>query len=292
MAIKRGKLLLLGGILLAAALPAAFFLRKPLVVVSDLSFEGLYGRRRSGLMRLETSLRLFRPVKAVLAAEDAGPDLIAFAVEAAAAAPYCVLFPRRYSRGAERYIRRFPGVPAAVLGAGEDGPGVPVWTSTEDDWYRAGISAALFAWAGLTGGRAGDAVLVFGDPSAGEKAALAAGLRERGHTGELRYAGEGGALAGVSCVIVTGPAPAFFERMGNGASVPVILFSWVDPALTPREVKLIFDDSPWALAAGAAALAVRGEGGGLPSRMIVLNRRIPEKSVLRGVKKAKNQKRS
>jgi hypothetical protein len=49
-------------------------------------------------------------------------------------------------------------------------------------------------------------------------------------------------------VVIAGPAANFLDQ---DLEIPVILFSWADPGLTPRTVKLIFDDSPPALSVPA-----------------------------------------
>jgi len=55
--------------------------------------------------------------------------------------------------------------------------------------------------------------------------------------------------AEIGCVVVAGPALRFLER---NLEIPVILFSWIDPSMSPRSVRIIFDDSPLAQAARAA----------------------------------------
>jgi hypothetical protein len=65
-----------------------------------------------------------------------------------------------------------------------------------------------------------------------------------------------------------------------------VLFSWLDPALTPLRVKAVFDDSPLALAPALAPLitGADGEGGGkileIPSEIQILSRRLTEKRLL------------
>jgi hypothetical protein len=95
--------------------------------------------------------------------------------------------------------------------------------------------------------------------------ALREGLKREGYEKEPLFLNAGadpGDMQGVSCVILAGEAQPFLEK---NLSVPVILFSWLDPALTPAEVKVIFDDSAWALAAAALG---RGGDGRVVSRAI------------------------
>jgi hypothetical protein len=85
----------------------------------------------------------------------------------------------------------------------------------------------------------------------------------------------------IACAVLTGAAEPFFSQ---DLSLPVILFSWVDPALTNSMVKVVFDDSPWAQAAAAAEAAAGKRGNeGIPSKVLVLKKRIPEKEFLRKI---------
>jgi hypothetical protein len=86
---------------------------------------------------------------------------------------------------------------------------------------------------------------------------------------------------------MSGAPPHFFE---GAVTTPVILFSWIDPALTSRAVKVIFDDSPWALAVQAVQAmsgegALSGEGEPLPALVSVLSRRIPDRLLEEELKK-------
>jgi len=81
---------------------------------------------------------------------------------------------------------------------------------------------------------------------------------------------------GIGSAILASPALAFLERDPN---IPVILFSWIDPALTPRSVRIVFDDSPLAVAAEAVRAFPSASGEiFVPSRPAVLSGRIEERS--------------
>jgi hypothetical protein len=114
-----------------------------------------------------------------------------------------------------------------------------------------------------------------------------AGLREEGFMAEpvfLSLDSDYGSYEN-ACVVLTGMAPHFFDK---NDTVPVILFSWLDPALTPANVKLVLDDSPWALAFRAFP-AMRGAssaGRSLPSDIIIQEGRIGDPEVLRNIKRA------
>jgi hypothetical protein len=284
------------GLFLALALPGLIFaLRAPVLIVTDASFLSLYGPRRLREKQAAASIRLFRRVKPVIVAENAGTDVFVFAVEQAASKPYCVIFPSRYYQGALRYAGQFPLVPVLSLGSGESPPGAGRLMSAgirrEADLYRAGRCAGLIAKkARETGGPdKGENILILPGKalSPAERSAVLAGLREEGlETAPwfLDSSAEAAGFRGVSCTILTGPGAEYLEK---GLKIPVILFSWLDPALTSREIVMIFDDSPWALAVPAVKLAVRGgEGANIPSEAVFPRGRIADKELWRNVKKA------
>jgi hypothetical protein len=88
----------------------------------------------------------------------------------------------------------------------------------------------------------------------------------------------------VSCTVLTGLAEFFLEKNLN---IPVILFSWADPALTPSRVKVIFDDSPWAQTVEAVKILTGNrEPGSIPSTALILSKRIPDQDLLQNIKEA------
>jgi hypothetical protein len=270
---------------LILGLGGAFFLRPPVLLVTDNSFELIYGNMRGLMVRTEAALKLFRPVKQVRLAGGIGPDRVVFAVEEASAKPFCVLFPYRYREGAGRYAEKHPGTPSAVLSGrvrvseGEDMP--YIMTNTRTDLYRAGRSAAVFA-------REGGEILLFQDESLGssEREAFDLGLRDGGFEGAPRYLRgniESVIPGNTAAVVIMGPADHYLRQ---NYDIPAILFSWTDPGLTRRSIKVIFADSPLALAAeAAAALSAPGEITELPSRVVLMDKRIPEKEILLALKK-------
>jgi hypothetical protein len=290
-----------------------FFLRSPVLILTDAPFLSLYGNSRARIRGIEASIALFRRVKPVIIAESAGPDIVVFVVEEAAANPYCVIFPPQFAEGARRYAEQFPLIPVVSLenGSGENrgGPGfsgnpgplpgrmVSLKTRREADFYRAGLCAGIMLLAGggegpeNSGGGPGNSgeILVFPEQalSGAERSAFLTGLAAQKIAGPPRFfktAGEIPLARGPSCVVLAGPAGEYLEKNPKN---PAILFSWLDPALTVREIFLIFDDSPWALAVPAVKLAVRGEtGGNIPSDMIFPRGRIADKRLLQDLKRA------
>ncbi|MDR3302908.1 MAG: hypothetical protein LBS86_00675 [Treponema sp.] len=257
----------------------AFLLRPPILLVTDASFDALYGPARAKLKQVETSLRLFRRIIPVLIPDGVGSDIVAFTIEETARSPYLVLLPYRYHAGAARYASAFPDVPVFVLRGHEPAPdagdAVFVETDARTDFYRAGLCAALLAES-----QDGEIVVLENgklDPSWRE--AFQAGLQEQGFSGQEKYlsvADDYSDIENVVCVVMTGQATSFLEQ---NLDIPVILFSWVDPALTARAIKVMFDDSPWAFL--TKVVHARGKEDGLfPSEMVFPKGRTAERTRL------------
>ena len=257
-----------------------FSLRLPVLMVVDSSIIQLYGQDRAKQKTRKLSRSVFRPVISVAVAESAGSDLVAIAVEEAHHNPWAVLFPYRYLGGARIYKESNPEMRVLILGNGSrplelgEIAITHVCSDTERDLYRAGLCAAYLA---------GDKkILVFDDELFPEKQreTLTEGLKARGFMEEpvfLRSYSNQANYSEIGCVIVAGPASRFLE---NNLDIPVILFSWVDPAITPRVVKLVFDDSAWSLAARALKLSARFDSMEeifLPSETTILKDRMGKK---------------
>jgi hypothetical protein len=241
-------------------------------------------------------LKLFRRVKTVRIAESAGPDIAVFTVKSASKKPFCVLFPYRYYREAEQYAQDSPGIPAAVLmGRVRELPPnmtLPgIRTDTEGDYFRMGLAAAFFVQS-REAANAGEEpppgkVLFFRDDlvSPGDRAAFQGGLLAGEYIAapvEVRIGSDYTIPADAACAVLTGAAESFLNQ---NLSLPVFLFSWLDPGLTNIAVKVIFDDSPWPQVVPAVAItAGKRENEGIPSKVLILEKRIKEKEFLRKVR--------
>jgi hypothetical protein len=301
------KVLFFLGLFLILCLPGLIFLlRPPVLIVGDGPFVSLYGTSRLRQRQFEASASLFRQVKPVLVADTAGPDLVAFAVEEAYSRPFCVIFPYRYADGGRRYAEQFPEVRVIILDTrpAEISPppeppaefpdaGVPVTLKTRrrEDFFRAGLLAGRISRAGKADSPdTGGGILVFMERalSRTDKDALLAGT-QKSEAAKLplflNAPAEYGGLAEASCAVLTGSAAEFLDR---NLKIPLILFSWQDPAMTSRETFIIFDDSPWALAPEAVRLAVRGgedRKSDISSDIIFPPGRIADKKLLRDLKR-------
>ncbi|GHV61605.1 hypothetical protein AGMMS49587_06180 [Spirochaetia bacterium] len=290
MKIRRRSIFILAAIILILAFLAGFFFsRSPALILSDASFDALYGPRRALIAQARLSLGLFRPVKKVLLAESAGPDAAVFALEEASRRPFGAILPARYGRGGQRYAEAHPDVPVAVIeGRGRGGANIEenlryIAADAGTDAYRAGRCAAILAQAGGAADGDGGGILFFQDEQnfPFNRESFLAGLREEGFMKDpvfLSLNSNYSSYENISCVVLTGASPHFLDR---NIKVPVILFSWLDPALTSANVRLVFDDSPWAL----AFRAFRAEKS-LPSDIIIQEKRIEDPEALRKIKTA------
>jgi len=273
---------------LVAAL--AFMVRTPVLIVTDPSFDRIYGPGRLMEKRIQLSRELFRRVIPVSVAETAGDDLLILAVEAASGSPGMVLFPYRHLEGARYYKRKYPEVPVFIMGGAKprnEASLTFVRTNSEDDLYRAGLYAGILAGEGR--------VLFFGDGNVSDYdwEAFVEGLKAREYSGNpvfINISSDYSSYSDVGCAVLSGSASKFLER---NLKIPVILFSWLDPGLTPRSVKVVFDDSPWALAAEAIKkFTLPDEEILVSSRPLVIADRMDKKDFrnMKGVIKEKFQK--
>jgi len=300
-----------GGILAATLVGTpVFLLRAPVLVVTDPLFAAIYGEDRIRARQRSASRALFRRVIPVSIADDAGPDILIAAVAVAAAEPFAVMFPARFSTAAERFHAEFPDVrvvlfrgAAPASGFPEGGGNLSVFgTDRETDIFRAGLLAGII-------GRA----VREREPAAaedGEEAAPAA-VRETHVLIEDRFADQteralflgaatgmdpGSAVvfadsaegmpdaAGVATLVLAGSGGDLLER---NMGIPTILFGWIHPDLTSGDVLAVFDDSPWAKVVPAARLAGSGETSALlRSDPLIFSARISDNGVSRMLRRA------
>jgi hypothetical protein len=276
----RWKIFLLLSIIIALLLGfgfalRVFFDRPPVLIVTDISFSQLYGPERLERETRRIALSFYRQVIQVLVDEGAGPELVAIAVEDAFDEPWAVIFPYRYLEGARRYREAMPETQILIIGSSVGsalGGFSVVFTDTNTDLYRAGMAAALF-----TGEKR---PLFFSDGTLSEELrdVFRQGLADNGSLSEplfLNTTSSYSSWAEIGCVVVAGPAARFAEQ---NLDIPIILFSWIDPSLTPETVKIVFDDSHLTLAVDALRAMPAAEVF-LPSSPSILRDRIGEKGI-------------
>lgn len=264
----------------AAAVAVTFFLTRPQVlIVTDDSFEAVYGPSRGDLSRGLLSLRLLRPVRRLPISDASSSSAVALAVAAAwdSRRTLCVIFPSYLEEAAGAAAARgvVPVVVAYSLSSDSGVPPppgvIPVRPDPRSEGYRIGRLAASLSSSG------------------GEGAAAKAGrilVRARlGWSGPfLTGVAEGASGAGLrSDPVLVDPAekpaplpgdflvdaaPESSRPVGDTlAGLPQILYSWIDPRLLPANVRYVDDDSLYALAVGAVRAAREGRAAAVDSRL-------------------------
>jgi hypothetical protein len=234
-------------ILVFGVIAGAFFYRLPVLIVTDYSFMAVYGSGRLREIESRLSRKLFRRLIPVYIDENAGPDIVSFAVEDTFQTPFAVFFPHRYTGGAGYYKENHPNIPVYVV-SGRNQSSIAkeavffVRTDVKTDLYRAGLCAALLAGE--------ESVILISNVTVPDenREAFAEGLRAQGYTGTPVYRNPSYNFSSggdIGCAVIMGQAGEFFVKR---PTTPVILFSWTDPGIVTRSVKVIFDDSPYALA--------------------------------------------
>jgi len=286
------KLAVLITLALAVIVPVLiFFIRSPVLIVSETSSLTLYGKGRVNRTVLLSSLSLFRPVKVVEVANNAGADIVRYAVEEISQKPYCVIFPRRFAQSAGIYQGHNPEIRTVILEGRYttdqiNREGVfSYFSDTESDFFRAGYAAAAFTESRIAN------IAVFIEPLQyliygflAEEAFLR-GLDDLGSMASAYFFTSFSDFPEdleVSCIVIAGAGWEFLE--GGSTGLPVILFSWLDPFMAPSDIVLMIDDSPFAQLLDAVSLSKAGFwDGSIKSRFSVINTGIIGSGLLRNI---------
>lgn len=299
-------------VLTALIMLFSFHARSPVLIVTEESFIGLYGQKRIQDEAFRASLSLFRPVRTVIVANDAGDDITALAVREISDQPFCVLFPSRFIRAARFYREQNPQIPVVILEnrsqntfVGSDNPDFFTYkTDIENDFYRAGVVAAAIASVTTPAGsqnRAESAltdlaadneqnrrIVVFAEPNIMPQAreAFLLAINDLEKPPETRFFTSFSQFSDspdIKCVVIAGTG---FEFLDRKSGVPVIYFTWLDPFLVPADVVVIVNDSPWAQVVRAVRMINAGEDSGIiPSKFYVLDRKKFDRGTLRKITK-------
>jgi len=272
-----------------------FYVRPPVLIVTEQSFIELYGKERAYNEAFSSSLAMFRPVKIVTVANDAGEDVVPFAVSSAAIRPFCVIFPLRFVKSAILYKELAPNIPIVVLEGRyleEESPSEGVLgagksdyfvfkTDINDDFYRIGLAVTAIKLKPaqknedfIPDEKKKDKVVIFIERKLNQmKDVFLRGLYDRGELFETIFFNSYSQyleLPNLSCVVLAGVGADFMDRK---ADVPVISFTWINPALLPFDVVMIVNDSPLAQARQAVKMVKTGVKNGLiKSEFRVLDR--------------------
>jgi len=282
---------------LAAIIPLIIFIfRSPVLVVSDLSFIPLYGAVRVKKETARASFSLFRRVKLVSIPDDAGDDIVQFVIDETSQKPYSVIFPLRFAKAARFYREGHPRTPVIILEGrvaqienpsfsaieNNDGDYFIYKTDIDTDFYRVGLAAAILD------GEKNERIVVFLESRYQNQAKEAftraledakKPLQTNYYTSFAQFSGN----SGLSCVVFAGIGTDYFEK---NSEVPAIFLSWIDPALLPLDVVLVFDDSPLIQAVEAVRMASAGAAKGvIASKPVFLPGNGIDKETLRKIKR-------
>jgi hypothetical protein len=286
--------------LAGAAIPvlaaAVFFCRSPALLISDTGFDFIYGPGRTLAGQIGLSLRLFRRVERVVITENANPEAMVFAIEEKDKRPWAVLGHSRYSWGLEQYARQRQDVRVVVIGEDPEASGQPVRSGVPGEVELVYTDARLNSWrlgrcAALLAGETDGIVLVFQDGQnfPVQREAFLAGIREENENLSPLYLSPPSDYSSwekVRCVVLGGRAGTYFDQ---DREIPSLLYSWMDPALSPFSVKMIGDDSIWALAFQALRAPSGGDGSAqrtIPAAFKIPWGRVGDSNLRKKLKKA------
>jgi hypothetical protein len=281
---------------LVLMIPFFFYLsRPPVLIVTDLAFVSLYGEKRVKQEGRAASLVLFRRVHLVSVADDASDDIVRIAVTDASSAPFCVIFPLRFIRGARIYREQNPGIPVIILeGRHGDSSTNSVIGSNLNDYYiyktdintefqKAGMAAAA-----LDMGKNGK-IAVFLDKQiqAQATAAFLQGINSFENSPQALFFNDFSQfyeIPGLSCVVLAGSGVEFLE---NNEGIPIIIFSWVDPLLLQSETALLINDSSLTQSVEAVRMVIAGQKEGLlQSKFVYFKNNYINRKILRKIYKS------
>jgi len=283
--IKKWMIISIIGLIIVLIPLIIFNTKAPVLIVAEESFLFLYGEERFRRQVFFSSISIFRPIKNVIIANDAGDDLIPFAVEEISRNPYCVFFPSRLARSADIYLQRNPDTHVVILEGRQNlnfdiKTGYFLYqTDIEADFYRAGLAATAFS-------SEDKIIALFLELHIQEKAkeAFLRGLSELEYPPEVLFYtsfSDYPVISDLSCVVIAGIG---IEYLDEKSDVPVILFTWLDPKFIPFNIVAVIDDSPWAQVVQAVNMVKAGESSGLiKSKFTILNRNNANKAILRKI---------
>jgi len=277
-------------VLVSLVLVIIFHARPPVLIVTEQLFIDLYGEQRIRDETFRASIALYRPVKTVVIANDAGDDIISLAVSEISSNPFCVLFPIRFARSARLYQERNPNIPIILLEGHISradanslrGDFFIFKSDIESDFYRAGIAAA--ALDNDQNGR----IIVFleHDIMSQAREAFLKALNDLEKPLETRFLtsfSQFSETADISCIVLAGLG---IEYLDKKSGVPVIFFTWLNPFLIPADIAVVVNDSPWVQVVKAVRMVRAGETRGtIPSNFFILDRNKFDRETLRKILK-------
>jgi hypothetical protein len=260
-----------------------YFARSPVLLVTDEAFVTIYGQSRIRSASKAASFALFRRIRTVLIADDAGNDIVHIAVKDVSSRPYCVLFPLRFAHAARIYREQNPEIPVVILEGrylGGENPALFAAginfndyfiykTDFDDEFYKAGLIAAA-----IDNGKNGKiAVFLQSHLQIQAKTVFLQALGSINKPLDTRFFtsfSEFAEIPDISCVVLIEEGAEYFD---NNSGVPVVFFTWNNPLFIPPDAVILVDDSPWVQAVQAVRMVSSGlKQGKIRSKFIIRKR--------------------
>jgi len=285
-----------------------FYIRSPVLIVTEQSFIELYGKERIKKESFSVSLALFRPVKTVAVANDAGDDVVPFSINSVSKRPYCVIFPLRFAQSARLYKEIAQNTPIILLEgryADDENPAKNLLggdiseyfvykTDVNDDFYRIGLAVTAIKFKKepknenppSDEGKKGKIIVFLENNLNQMKDVFLRGLYDKGQLLETYFYNSYSQyldMTDLSCVVIAGSGSDFLDKK---AEVPIIAFTWLNPSLLPFDVVMTVNDSPWAQARQAVKMVKSGvKTGVIKSEFKVQNIKKFDRKVIAIIKK-------
>ena len=285
-----------------------FFIRYPVIIVTNDDIKAIYGEERARRREIFASIALFRRVKPVVIPDTLSPDLIIITIAETAKRQFCVLFPFAYSETAAQYHYEFPDTKVVLLAGNAETAGLPsangifcvYRTNQSTDLYRAGLFAGII---GEARQKAAEKALAGNESESVQNLDVALlhgallhsdylehfskGVEERFPDSNVVFfktVSEMPDSRTLSSVTLVGTASEYFERAPRA---PLIIFSWLNPEFVPETVRVIFDDSVWALAVPAVRMAAKKTAvGEISSKTLMISGKPADNVVLKRLRRS------
>ncbi|MDR3324640.1 MAG: hypothetical protein LBS82_01440 [Spirochaetaceae bacterium] len=283
-----------------------FFLRPPVILVTDVYSHALYGAEQEQLQIFTSSFRILRQVKVFRIMEETDGYTIAEAIKKARPIPRFVFFPFHYSEAAKIYNDHIKqegndATKTIVLFYEENqtknkNDYISIAPDIRLDYYRTGRSAAILSRE-IRASREDNLnihrqITFMYDTQANSEAqsAFEKGLQDGGYSGTARFVNARDMVDhnNLDCVVIEGPANAFLQSVKE---IPAILLSWFhDTNYFPDNIKIQINDSPYALIPKVVGLPesslVAGAVLKVPSSFQILRNKIVNKKLIGELSKA------
>jgi len=284
--------------------------RAPVLIVADETFIELYGEKRLERELNRNTALLFRNVKIVPVSNEISDDLVPYSVSGISAAPYCVLFPLRFTSSAKLYHKENPDINVIILDGRNKNDVIDssnletanlfkYKTNIEADFFKIGNIAAFFQLPpakneefDVNQGQKNQVIVflesnLYNSFDSKVKEAFNQGINRNENPPEVIFYNNYSEFVSnpdISCVVMVGAGSEFLE---NNKKTPILLYSWIDPSMSISSAAVIIDDSPLGQVYQAVKLFESGsKTGEINSRFIISDNKKKDKALLRKLRES------